>query len=67
VTAADRDGDYSARPVADLVNHLNTHEVTPVGNYTGGALAQLLMAEDAVRMARVVLVSCNAFDNLPPG
>jgi hypothetical protein len=25
------------------------------------------MAEDAVRVARLVLVSCNAFDNFPPG
>ncbi len=25
------------------------------------------MAEDAARVARLVLVSCNAFDNSPPG
>lgn len=52
-----------ARLVAEFLDRLNMHEVTLVGNDTGGALAQLLMAEDA---ARVVLVSCNAFDNFPP-
>jgi len=42
-------------------------DVTLVGNDTGGALVQLLMVEDAVRVGRVVLVSCDAFDNFPPG
>ena len=40
-------------------------EVTLVGNDTGGALAPPLMAEDAARVARVALVSCNAFGNFP--
>jgi pimeloyl-ACP methyl ester carboxylesterase len=31
------------------------------------ALVQLLMAEGADRAARVVLVSCDAFENFPPG
>ena len=56
-----------ARLVAEFPGRLNMHEVTLVGNDTGGALAQLLMAEDAARVARVALVSCNAFDNFPPG
>jgi pimeloyl-ACP methyl ester carboxylesterase len=56
-----------ARLVAEFLDRLNMHEVTLVGNDTGGALAQLLMAEDAARVARLVPVSCNAFDNFPPG
>jgi pimeloyl-ACP methyl ester carboxylesterase len=56
-----------ARLAAEFLDRLNMDEVTLVGNDTGGPLAQLLMAEDAARVARVVLVSCNAFDNFPPG
>ncbi len=55
-----------ARLVAEFLDRLNMHEVTLVGNHTGGALAQLLMPEDAARVARLVLVSCNAFGNFPP-
>ncbi len=56
-----------AQLAAEFLDRLNMDEVTLVGNDTGGALAQLLMAEDAARVARVVLVSCNAFGNFPPG
>ena len=38
-----------------------------MGNDTGGALVQLLMAEGDDRVGRAVLVSCDAFDNFPPG
>ena len=41
--------------------------MTLVGNDTGGALVQLLMADGARAVSRVVLVSCDAFDNFPPG
>jgi len=41
--------------------------VTLVGNDNGGALVQLLICDGAARVARVVLVSCDAFDNFPPG
>jgi hypothetical protein len=34
---------------------------------TGGALVQLLICEGAARVERIVLVSCDAFDNFPPG
>ncbi len=56
-----------ARLAAEFLDRLNMDEVTLAGNDTGGALAQLLMAEDAARVARLVLVSCNAFGNFPPG
>lgn len=38
-----------------------------MGNDTGGALVQLLMGDRAGRIGRAVLVSCEAFDNFPPG
>jgi pimeloyl-ACP methyl ester carboxylesterase len=56
-----------ARLVAEFLDRLDLHDVTLVGNDTGGALIQLLIAEGAARVGRVVLVSCDAFDNFPPG
>jgi pimeloyl-ACP methyl ester carboxylesterase len=56
-----------ARLVAELLDRLDLHDVTLVGNDTGGALVQLLMADGADRVGRVVLASCDAFDNFPPG
>jgi pimeloyl-ACP methyl ester carboxylesterase len=56
-----------ARLVAELVDRLDLRDVTIVGNDTGGALVQLLIAEDTARVGRAVLVSCDAFDNFPPG
>ncbi|MER7922498.1 alpha/beta hydrolase [Streptomyces sp. NPDC096057] len=56
-----------ARLVAELLDRLDLRDVTLVGNDTGGALAQLLMAEGSARVGRAVLVSCEAFDNFPPG
>jgi pimeloyl-ACP methyl ester carboxylesterase len=56
-----------ARLVAEFMDRLDLDDVTLAGNDTGGALVQLLMAEDAGQVGRVVLVSCDAFDNFPPG
>ncbi|MEX1652638.1 alpha/beta hydrolase [Streptomyces pseudovenezuelae] len=60
-----------ARLVTEFLDRLDLHEVTLVGNDTGGALVQLLMCESAPesapRVARAVLVSCDAFGNFPPG
>jgi pimeloyl-ACP methyl ester carboxylesterase len=56
-----------AQLVAEFLDRLDLHDVTLVGNDTGGALVQLLMCEGAARVGRVVLVSCDAFDNFPPG
>jgi pimeloyl-ACP methyl ester carboxylesterase len=56
-----------ARLVLELLDRLDLRDVTLIGNDTGGALVQLLMAHDLERVARVVLVSCDAFDNFPPG
>ena len=56
-----------ARLVAELLDRLDLHDVTLVGTDTGGALVQLLIGDGAARVGRVVLASCDAFDNFPPG
>lgn len=57
----------AARLVAEFLDRLELHDVTLVGNDTGGAIVQLVMVTGAPRVGRVVLASCEAFDNLPPG
>src|SRR6266536_904710 len=56
-----------ARLVAEFLDRLDLHDVTLVGNDTGGALVQLLICDGAARVGRVVLAACDAFDNFPPG
>jgi pimeloyl-ACP methyl ester carboxylesterase len=56
-----------ARLVAEFLDRLDLQDVTLVGNDTGGALVQLLMCHRDARVGRVVLASCDAFDNFPPG
>jgi pimeloyl-ACP methyl ester carboxylesterase len=58
-----------ARLVAELLDRLDLDDVTLVGNDTGGALVQLVAVDPALaaRVGRIVLVSCDAFDNFPPG
>ena len=56
-----------ARLAAEFFDRLDLRDVTLVGNDTGGALVQLLMGDGNTRVARAVLVSCDAFDNFPPG
>jgi pimeloyl-ACP methyl ester carboxylesterase len=53
-----------ARLTEELLDRLDLHDVTLVGNDTGGALVQLV---DSTRVGRIVLASCDAFDNFPPG
>jgi pimeloyl-ACP methyl ester carboxylesterase len=53
--------------VAEFLDRLDLQDVTLVGNDTGGALVQLLICGGAARVGRVVLASCEAFDNFPPG
>ena len=56
-----------ARLVAEFLDRLDLNDVTLVGTDTGGAVVQLLMGDGAARVGRVVLASCDAFDNFPPG
>ena len=54
--------------VTEFLDALDLRDVTLVGNDTGGLLVQLLMAEGPLERIRgAVLVSCDAFDNFPPG
>jgi pimeloyl-ACP methyl ester carboxylesterase len=53
--------------VAEFLGRLDLDDVTLVGTDTGGALVQLLIGGGAARIGRAVLVSCDAFDNFPPG
>jgi pimeloyl-ACP methyl ester carboxylesterase len=54
-----------ARLVAELLERLDLRDVTVVQNDLG--YAQILALEHGERIGRLVLVSCEAFDNLPPG
>ena len=69
--ATGADADLSPRGiaglVAELLERLDLDDVTLVGNDTGGAVVQLLACEGDARIGRIVLVSCDAFDNFPPG
>ena len=51
----------------EFLDRLGVEDATLVGNDTGGAIAQLLITGGAPRVGRVVLVSCEAFGNFPPG
>ena len=53
-----------ARLVAELLERLDLRDVTLVVNDLG--YPQLVAVEHPERLARLVLASCEAFDNLPP-
>ncbi len=55
-----------ARMVNDVLDALGLTDVTLVGSDTGGAICQLLLADDATRVGRLVLTNCDAFENFPP-
>lgn len=65
--AADLSPRGVAHLIADALEALDLHDVTLVGNDTGGAICQLLVTERPERVGRLVLTNCDAFDNfLPP-
>jgi pimeloyl-ACP methyl ester carboxylesterase len=55
-----------ARIVADFLEALGLTDVTIVGNDTGGAVSQALVGSHSERVGRLVLTSCDAFENFPP-
>jgi pimeloyl-ACP methyl ester carboxylesterase len=67
--AADADLSLSgvAGLVQELIERLGLHDVTVAGVDTGGAIVQLLMVTGRPEIERAVLVSCDAFENFPPG
>jgi pimeloyl-ACP methyl ester carboxylesterase len=52
--------------IADAIEALELDDVTLVGSDTGGGLSQVLVTRRPARIARLVLMSCDAFDNFPP-
>src|SRR5215212_12181235 len=52
--------------VADAIAALELDDVTLAGNDTGGAIAQIVATRRPERIGRLVLTSCDAFDNFPP-
>jgi len=55
-----------ARLLADFMAALDLSEVTLVGNDTGGALCQVVVANHPERIERLVLTNCDAFEDFLP-
>ena len=68
--AMDPDADLTpaglATIVADFLTALELDDVTLVGNDTGGAVSQILVSRRPERVARLGLLSCDAFEVFPP-
>ncbi|MFL5867873.1 MAG: alpha/beta fold hydrolase [Thermoleophilaceae bacterium] len=64
--AADRSLFGQAAILADFLEALDLDDVTLVGNDTGGAISQALVTSRPERVGRLVLTSCDAFENYPP-
>jgi pimeloyl-ACP methyl ester carboxylesterase len=66
----DRDADLTppgvARIVADLLEALDLRDVTLVGNDTGGAICQIVVAEHPERIGSLVLTNCDAYEAFFP-
>jgi pimeloyl-ACP methyl ester carboxylesterase len=56
----------AAKLISDFLEALGLEAVTLVGNDTGGALCQLVIASNPERIGRLVLTNCDAFENFPP-
>jgi pimeloyl-ACP methyl ester carboxylesterase len=55
-----------ARMIAGVMEQLDLHDVVLVGNDTGGALCQLVVAHHPERLAGLVLTTCDAYEHFPP-
>jgi pimeloyl-ACP methyl ester carboxylesterase len=55
-----------AEILASFLDALDLSDATLVANDTGGAISQALIGRRPERIGRVVLTSCDAFDNYPP-
>ena len=68
--AMNADADLSpagmAKLVADFIDALDLEDVTLVGNDSGGAISQVVAAEHADSIARLVLTNCDALEVFPP-
>jgi pimeloyl-ACP methyl ester carboxylesterase len=52
--------------IADFLAALDLEDVTLVGNDSGGAMSQVLVARRPARVGRLVLTNCDTHDNFPP-
>ena len=52
--------------IHDFIAALDLHDVTLVGNDTGGGLCQLLIDAHPESVGRLVLTNCDAFEKFPP-
>ena len=55
-----------AAHIAELIGALGLERVTVVGNDTGGAVSQMLVAQRPDLVERLVLTNCDTEDNFPP-
>lgn len=66
----DRDADLTPRGVAlmvaDLMERLDLRDVILVGNDTGGAICQIVVAEHPERIGGLVLTNCDAYESFFP-
>jgi pimeloyl-ACP methyl ester carboxylesterase len=53
--------------VEDFLAALDLTDVTLVGNDSGGALCQVVVARRPERVARLALTNCDTHENFPPG
>jgi pimeloyl-ACP methyl ester carboxylesterase len=64
------DADVSPRGLAAMIagvmEQLDLHDVVLVGNDTGGAICQLVVAHHPERLAGLVLTTCDAYEHFPP-
>jgi pimeloyl-ACP methyl ester carboxylesterase len=65
------DADLSPPGVATIIEGfleaLDLSDVTLVGNDSGGAMCQVLVARRPARVGRLVLTNCDTHENFPPG
>jgi pimeloyl-ACP methyl ester carboxylesterase len=55
-----------AAMIAGVMDELDLNDVVLVGNDTGGALCQLVVAHHPERLAGLVLTTCDAYEHFPP-
>lgn len=55
-----------ARLIAELLDRLDLRDVVLVGNDTGGALCQLVVAHHGERVGALVLTNCDGFEQFYP-
>lgn len=56
----------TAARIPRFLDALDLHDVTLVGNDTGGGLCLASLAVDHTRLARLVLTNCDSYEHFPP-